>query len=49
MILKRARESELKVTARKEGMRTLRENGLAKVGQGITSLEEVLRLTLADE
>lgn len=49
MILKRARESEIKLVARKEGMRMLREDGLLKVLQGITSLEEILRVTVADE
>jgi len=48
MILKKARESEIKVLARKEGMRTLREDGLLKVVEGITSLEEILRLTVVD-
>jgi type IV pilus assembly protein PilB len=48
MILKKARESEIKALARKEGMRTLREDGLLKVVEGITSLEEILRLTVAD-
>jgi type II secretory ATPase GspE/PulE/Tfp pilus assembly ATPase PilB-like protein len=32
-------------TARAEGMRTLRDDGLRKVAAGITSLEEVLRVT----
>ena len=30
---------------RKEGMKTLRENALKKFAQGLTSLEEVLRIT----
>ena len=49
MILKRSRESEIKLAARKEGMRTLREDGLLKVIEGVTSLEEILRLTIGDE
>lgn len=49
MILKRARESELKQAARESGLRTLREDGLEKVMQGITSLEEVVRVTVGDE
>ncbi|MBU0759117.1 MAG: Flp pilus assembly complex ATPase component TadA [Candidatus Omnitrophica bacterium] len=49
LILKKARESEIKEQARKAGMRTLREAGLVKVTQGITSLEEILRVTVADE
>jgi type IV pilus assembly protein PilB len=49
LILKRARESEIKEAARKEGMKTLREDGLARVLDGVTSLEEILRATIADE
>ncbi|MBU1912890.1 MAG: Flp pilus assembly complex ATPase component TadA [Candidatus Omnitrophica bacterium] len=49
LVLKRARENELKQVARNEGMRTLREDGIEKVLAGLTSLEEVLRLTVADE
>ncbi|MFH1853866.1 MAG: ATPase, T2SS/T4P/T4SS family [Candidatus Omnitrophota bacterium] len=49
MILKKARESEIKKQARKEGMGTLREDGLKKVRQGFTSIEEILRVTIADE
>ncbi len=49
LVLKRARENELKQVARNEGMRTLREDGIGKVLAGLTSLEEVLRVTVADE
>jgi len=49
MILKNTRESEMKEQAKKEGMRTLREDGLIKVLEGVTSLEEILRVTVADE
>jgi type II secretory ATPase GspE/PulE/Tfp pilus assembly ATPase PilB-like protein len=35
----------IREAARKAGMRTLREDGLAKVGLGITSMEEVVRAT----
>ena len=34
--------------ARANGMRTLREDGLRKAGAGMTSLEEVVRMTAAD-
>jgi type IV pilus assembly protein PilB len=40
-----APEAEIAVVAREEGMCTLREDGLAKVRAGMTSLEEVLRVT----
>ncbi|MFH1782662.1 MAG: ATPase, T2SS/T4P/T4SS family [Candidatus Omnitrophota bacterium] len=48
MILKHAKESDLKQAARKEGMITLREDGISKVLDGTTSLEEVLRVTIGD-
>jgi len=49
MILKKGKESEIKELARKEGMRTLREDGLLRVLAGVTRLEEILRVTVADE
>ena len=42
----RASGTEIGRTARAEGMRDLRGDGLLKVGQGITSLEELLRVTM---
>lgn len=48
-ILKHSREIGIKQLARKEGMKTLREDGLLKVIDGVTSLEEVLRVTPNDE
>jgi len=38
-------EAEIAAVAREEGMLTLREDGLAKVRAGLTSLEEVIRVT----
>ena len=49
MILKGAQEHELKRQGCAEGMMTLRENGIAKVLQGITTPEEVIRVTVMDE
>ncbi|HAJ57800.1 MAG TPA: type II secretion system protein GspE [Candidatus Omnitrophica bacterium] len=49
LIISRAQEYELKAAARQEGMQTLRENGIAKVLEGVTSLEEILRVTAPDE
>jgi len=49
MILQSAQEYELKRQGRKEGMMTLRENGIAKVLQGVTTPEEVMRVTMRDE
>ncbi|NQV04054.1 MAG: type II/IV secretion system protein, partial [Candidatus Omnitrophica bacterium] len=49
MILKKARDSDIKKMGKKEGMLTLRQDGLVKVMEGLTSLEEILRVTIADE
>ncbi|HKG35431.1 MAG TPA: ATPase, T2SS/T4P/T4SS family [Solirubrobacterales bacterium] len=40
-----AAEAEIEAVAREEGMMTLREDGIGKVRSGLTSLEEVLRVT----
>ncbi len=45
MTVSHAAEAEIGNVAREEGMCTLREDGLAKVRSGQTSLEEVLRVT----
>jgi type IV pilus assembly protein PilB len=44
MILEKASADELRECARRDGMRTLREDGLDKVRRGMTSLGEVLRV-----
>lgn len=49
LILQKAQEYEIKAVARREGMQTLRENGLVKVLEGVTTLEEILRVTAEDE
>jgi len=49
LILNRAQEHVIKQQARKEGMKTLREEGLKAVFEGVTTLEEVLRVTAPDE
>ena len=49
LIINRGEEYKIKNTARLEGMQTLREDGLTKCFSGITSLEEVLRVTAPDE
>ena len=43
MILNRASAAEIKEQAVREGMSTLRSDGITKIKAGITSLEEVLR------
>lgn len=45
MILHGATADELRVIARKEGMMTMLEDGFAKVLAGVTTIEEVLRVT----
>jgi type IV pilus assembly protein PilB len=45
MILEGASTSELRETARGNGMLTLRESGLQKIREGTTTIEEVLRVT----
>jgi type IV pilus assembly protein PilB len=45
MTVAQASEAEIATTAREEGMLTLREDGIAKVRVGHTSLEEVIRVT----
>ena len=40
-----AAESEIAAVAREQGMLTLREDGLHKVRAGVTSIEEVARVS----
>jgi type II secretory ATPase GspE/PulE/Tfp pilus assembly ATPase PilB-like protein len=48
-ITERAQEHVIKKQARKEGMRTLREEGVRAVLEGETTIEEVIRVTAPDE
>jgi len=45
MAVAQAPEAEIAAAAREEGMLTLREDGVEKIRAGLTSLEEVLRVT----
>ena len=45
MVVAGESEADLAAAAREEGMATLREDGVEKVRNGLTSLEEVLRVT----
>jgi len=45
MVVAQEPEAEIAAVAREEGMLTLREDGLEKVRGGLTSLEEVIRVT----
>ncbi|RKY09536.1 MAG: pilus assembly protein PilB, partial [Planctomycetota bacterium] len=49
LIMNDASTNVLRQAARRNGMRTLRENGLAVIFDGITTIEEVARETLAAE
>jgi len=44
LIVKRATSSQIQLQAQKEGMRTMVEDGFFKAAQGVTSIEEVLRV-----
>ncbi len=44
LIMKRATSDQIREQAQKEGMMTMVEDGLLKAAQGITSIEEVLRV-----
>ncbi len=48
MILEGASADELKKTAVRLGMQTLRMSGLSKIKKGITTIEEVVRVTFGD-
>jgi len=45
LILRRASATEILETAQQAGMRTMRDDGLLKVASGVTTMEEVLRVT----
>lgn len=46
LIIKRATSDQITSQARKEGMRTMIEDGFVKAAQGVTSIEEVLRVII---
>ena len=46
LIIKKASTSEIKAQAIKDGMRTMAEDGFVKAAQGLTSIEEVLRVIM---
>jgi type IV pilus assembly protein PilB len=48
MVLQGASTAELKTEAIKQGMKTLRMSGLSKIAEGVTTVEEVGRVTAAD-
>ena len=46
LIIKQASADQIQAQAQKEGMRTMIEDGFLKAAQGITSIEEVLRVII---
>ena len=48
LILSRASNSEIKKEAIRLGMKTLRQSGISKIKDGVTTIEEVLRSTIED-
>ncbi|MDI7258297.1 MAG: type IV-A pilus assembly ATPase PilB [Thermodesulfobacteriota bacterium] len=48
LVLSRASTSEVKKEAMRLGMKTLRQSGIIKVKEGLTTIEEVLRSTMDD-
>ena len=49
LVYQRAASEEIKRTGRQLGMRTLRQDGWKKVLRGITTLDEIMEVTPADE
>ncbi|MDT8272323.1 MAG: type IV-A pilus assembly ATPase PilB [Desulfomonilia bacterium] len=48
LVLMGASATEIKNTAMSRGMKSLRQSGLTKVAEGVTSVAEILRTTMAD-
>ena len=48
LVLARASASEIKKEAIRSGMKTLRQSGMTKIKDGMTTIEEVLRSTMED-
>ena len=48
LVLSRASTTEVKKEAMRLGMKTLRQSGIAKIKDGVTTIEEVLRSTIED-
>ena len=49
MILAGANTAEIKRESMRLGVKTMRQSALTKMTEGVTSLEEVLRCTIADD
>ena len=49
LILESAQEYKIREEARREGMQSLRENGMRLALDGITTLDEIIRITVGDQ
>lgn len=49
LIMKKASTQQIRMTAKRKGMRTLRESGILAVFDGLTTVEEVLKETVTEE
>jgi general secretion pathway protein E/type IV pilus assembly protein PilB len=49
MIYENTRSTQLRAKARSLGMRTMREDGLRKATAGLTTVEEVVSITVGEE
>jgi type IV pilus assembly protein PilB len=49
LILNGANTAEIKRESMRLGIKTMRQSGLTKLAEGVTSFEEVLRVTIADD
>ena len=49
MIVKQAPSTEIKAQATREGMRTLRDDGLEKVMSGVSTIDEILRVVYVQD
>jgi len=49
LIVENASNAQLKAQAIRDGMQPLRYDGWKKIKQGMTSIEEVLRVTMEDD
>ena len=49
LVVKNASTAILRAAARKKGMRSLREGGMLAIYEGLTTIDEVVRETLAEE
>ncbi|OGV59443.1 MAG: type II secretion system protein GspE [Lentisphaerae bacterium RIFOXYA12_FULL_48_11] len=49
MIFQKVPSSELRARAREMGMRTLREDGQRKAAAGVTTIDEIMRVTMGDQ